>query len=71
MSCKTCSIIPLNQVEVLNGELLEKDWKDPYLRFLLQDVLPADQVKREKLRKYVTRFKVVEGKLFKSSFQGR
>jgi len=25
-SCKTCSIIPPDQAEVLNGELLEEDW---------------------------------------------
>ena len=25
-SCKTYSIIPLDQEEVLNGEVLEKDW---------------------------------------------
>ena len=24
-SCKTCSVIPPNQIEVLNGELLEED----------------------------------------------
>ena len=70
-SCKTCSIIPPDQVEVLNGELLEEDWQDPYLRYLLQGVLPVDRVQREKLKKYVTRFKVVDGKLFKRSFQER
>ena len=41
------------------------------MRYLLQGVLPIDRVKREKLRKYVTRFKVVDGKLFKRRFQGR
>ena len=25
-SCKTCFIIPLDQADVLNGELLEEDW---------------------------------------------
>lgn len=45
-SCKTCSIIPLNQVEVLNGEIPEEDWQNPYLRYLLQGVLVADQLKR-------------------------
>ena len=44
---------------------------EPYLRYLLQGVLPVDWVKREKMKKYVTRFKVVEGKLYKRSFQGR
>ena len=34
-------------------------------------MLPADGIQREKLRRYVTRFKVVDGKLFKRSFQGR
>ena len=70
-SCKTCSIIPPDQAEVLNGELLEEDWQDPYLRYLLQGVLSADQVQSEKLKKYVTGFKVVDVKLFKKSFQGR
>jgi len=44
-SCKTCSIIPLDQAKVHNGELLEEDWKDPYLRYLLQGVLLADREK--------------------------
>ena len=70
-SCKTCSIMPPNQVEVLHGELLKEDWQDPYVRYLLQGTLPADRVQREKLKKYVTRFKVVDGRLFKRSFQGR
>ena len=34
-------------------------------------VLPADQLKREELKKYATRFKMVDGKLFKRSFQGK
>ena len=29
---KTCSIIPPDQVEVLNNEVKEEDWQDPYLR---------------------------------------
>ena len=33
--------------------------------------IPIDWVQREKLKKYVTRFKVVDGKLFKRSFEGR
>ena len=70
-SCKSCSIIPPNQAEVLNGELLGEDWQDPYLRYLLQGMLPVDRIQRENLRRYVTRFKVVDGKLFKRSFQGR
>ena len=70
-SCKTGSIIFLDQGKVLNGELLEEDWQDPYLRYLLQGVLLVDRVKREKLKKYMTRFKVVDYKLFKRSFQGR
>ena len=41
------------------------------MRYLLQGVLPTNQLKREKLKRYVTRFKVVEGKLFKRSFQGK
>ena len=41
------------------------------IKIPLQGVLLADQVQREKLNKYVTRFKVVDGKLFKRSFQGR
>ena len=56
---------------MLNGELLEKDWQDPYLRYLLQDVLLADRVQRERLKKYVTKFKVVDRKLFERSFQRR
>ena len=30
--CKTCSIIPPDQAEVLNSEVQEEDWQDPYLR---------------------------------------
>ena len=56
---------------MLNGKLLEKDWQDPYLRYLLQDVLLANRVQRERLKKYVTKFKVVDRKLFKRSFQRR
>ena len=41
------------------------------MRYLLQGTLPGDRVQREKLKKYVTRFKVVDRKLFKRSFQGR
>ena len=67
-SCKTCSIVPPDQVEMLNGEMLEEDGQDPYLRYLLQSVLLADRMKRENLKRYVTRFKVVERKLFKISF---
>ena len=70
-NCKTCFIIPLDQAEVLNGELQEEDWQEPYLRYLLQGLLHADCIQREKLRRYVTRFKVVDEKLFKRSFQGR
>ena len=51
--------------------MLKEDWKDPYLRYLLQGVLPTDGLKGEKLKRYMTRFKVVERKLFKRSFQGR
>nr|POE82072.1 hypothetical protein CFP56_41840 [Quercus suber] len=25
-SCKTCSIVPPDQAEILNGEILEEDW---------------------------------------------
>ena len=70
-SCKTCSVIPPDRVEVLNGKLLGEDWQDPYLKYLLQGILPADRVQKEKLKKYMTRFKVVDGKLFKRSFQGK
>ena len=41
------------------------------MRYLSQGVLPAGQVQREKLKKYVTRFKVMDEKLFKRNFQGR
>ena len=60
--------MPACIAKVLNGELLEEDWQDPYLRYLLQGVLPVDRVQREKLKKFVTRFKVVDEKLFKKSF---
>ena len=69
-SCKTCSIVPPNQAEVLNGEILKDDQQNLQLRYLSQGVLPTNQLKREKLKRYVTRFKVVQGKLFKRSFQG-
>ena len=71
-SYKTCSVIPPDQIEVLTGKLLGEDWQEPYLRYLLQGILPANRVQREKLeKKYVTRFKVVDWKFFKRSFQGR
>ena len=70
-NCKTFSVMPLDQVEVLNDGLQEEDWQEPYLRYLLQGMLPVDRIQRENLRRYVTRFKVVDGKLFKRSFQGR
>ena len=41
------------------------------MRYLLQGILPTNPIQREKLKKYVTRFKVVDRKLFKRSFQGR
>ena len=41
------------------------------MRYLLQGILPTNPVQREKLKKYVTRFKVVDGKLLKRSFQER
>ena len=69
--CKTCSMIPPDQAEVLNGEDQEEDWQDSYLRCLLEGVLPADRLKKEKLKRFATRFKVVDGKLFKRSFQGK
>ena len=56
---------------MLNGEILEENWQDPNLRCLLKGVLPIDRLKREKLKRHVTTFKVVEEKLFKRSFQGR
>ena len=36
-SCKTCSVIPLDQAEVLNRELLKEDWQEPYLRYLCKE----------------------------------
>lgn len=68
---KACSTIPPNQVELLNGEVQDEDWQDPYLRYLSEGVLLADRLKREKLKRNVTRFKVVDGKLLKRSFQGK
>ena len=41
-SCKTCSILPLDQAKVFNGKVLEEDWQDQHLRYLLQGVLLAD-----------------------------
>ena len=41
------------------------------MRYLLQGILPTNPVQREKLKKYVTRFKVVDGKLLKRCFQER
>ena len=70
-SRKSCSVIPLDQAKVLNGEFLGEDWQEPYLRYLLQGILPADHVQKEKLKRYVTKFKVVDVKLFKRSFQRR
>ena len=68
---KTYSMVSSDQVEVLNGEFQEEDWQDLYLRYILEGVLPVDWLKNEKLKKYATRFKVVDGKLFKRSFQGK
>ena len=69
--CKTCSAIPPNQAKVLIGEVQEEDWQDPYLWYLLEGVLPTDRLKKENLKKYAARFKVVDGKLFKRRFQGK
>ena len=55
----------------MNSEVQEEDWLDPYLRYLLEGVLPANRLEREKLKKYATRFKIVDEKLFKRSFQGK
>lgn len=41
------------------------------MRYLLEGVLPADRLKKEKLKRYAIKFKVVDGKLFKRSFQGK
>ena len=49
----------------------EKDWQDPYVKYISQDALPANWLKREKLKRYATRFEMVDGKLFKRSFQGK
>ena len=68
---KIYSMVSSDQVEVLNGEFQEEDWQDLYLRYILEGVLPVDWLKNEKLKKYATRFKVVDGKLFKRSFQGK
>ena len=48
---KSCSIIPLDQAEVLNSEVQEEDWQDLYLRYLLKGVLLANWLKKEKLPK--------------------
>jgi len=69
--CKTCSIVTLDQVEVLNSEIQEEGWQDQYVKYLSQGVLPVDRLKRERLKRYATRFKMVEGKLFKRNFQGK
>ena len=69
--CKTCSIIPPNQVKVLNSEVQEEDWQDPYLRYFLECVLLVDRLKGKKLKKYATRFKMVDVKLFKRRIQGK
>lgn len=69
--CKTCSIIPPNQAKVLTIKVQEKDWQDPFVKYLSHGVLPADCLKREKLKRYATRFKMVDGKLLKRSFQGK
>ena len=50
-SYKTYSVIPPDQIEVLIGKLLGEDWQEPYLRYLLQGILPANHVQREKLKK--------------------
>ena len=41
------------------------------MRYLLEGVLPTDWLKKEKLKRYATRFKVADGKLFKRSFHGK
>ena len=38
------------------------------MRYLLKGVLPTDWLKKKRLKKYATRFKVVDGKLFMRSF---
>ena len=68
--CKTCSIIPPDQAKMLNSEVQEEDWQDPYLRYLLEGVLPVDRLKGKKLKKYAIGFKMVDGNLFKRRIQG-
>ena len=51
-NCNTCSIIPPDQVELLNSEIQEEDWQGLYVKYLSQGVLLADWLKREKLKKY-------------------
>ena len=69
--CKTCSIIPPNQAEVLNIKVQEEDWRDPYIKYMSQGVQPADRLKRENLTRYAIGFKMVDGKLLKKSVQGK
>lgn len=53
----------------MNSEIQEKDWQDLYVKYLSQGVLLAEWLKRERLKKYATRFQMVDEKLFKRSFQ--
>ena len=40
------------------------------MRYLLEGVLLVNRLKKEKLKKYATRFKMVDEKLVKRNFQG-
>ena len=55
----------------MNSEIQEEGWQDPYVKYLSHGVLPADWLKRERLKRYAARFKMVELKLFKRNFQGK
>ena len=67
--CKTCSIIPPNQAEILNIKVQEEDWQDSYIKYMSQGVQPADRLKRENLTRYAIGFKMADGKLLKKKFQ--
>ena len=54
----------------LHGEVQEEDWQDPCLRYLLDGVLPIDQLKREKLRNMLQDLRSWMGSCSKEASKG-
>ena len=45
----------------------ERDWKEPYLAYLLHDKLPADRTEARRLARRAKSYVLVDGELYKRS----